>query len=156
VPPSPDILKELDQLREELTRARGKVVLRLGYRRRGDSVRATADALVVEAGGSPPGDQWVDLSREAAEQVVVALLFRDLAYGIPGGLGLGAADRLASRILAVLPDTSLFVINGEFGLSHAGLSSNTQWQPLTTSTFDAGIVGVADDIALVFWVADED
>jgi hypothetical protein len=54
--------------------------------------------------------------------------------------------------LRELDGTAQFFSNGHFGIS----STTKQWNPLSTATFDTGLLGYDSSSAFVFWVEEED
>lgn len=59
-------------------------------------------------------------------------------------------DRAAQALLEFAPEPTLF----SNGLWRPGASNS--WSPLTTATFDCGLIGYDDDQAFIFWVEEED
>jgi len=57
----------------------------------------------------------------------------------------------AKRALDLLAEDATFLSNGEW---KEGASNG--WTPLTSATFDCGVIGFDDEHAFIFWVEEED
>lgn len=89
------------------------------------------------------------LDRAAAARVLALAGTLSLAYDPPSPSQY-AIDEAASALADLAPD-AVFVSNGRW---HAG--TPIAWNPLTTATFDCGIIGADRAHAFVFWVEEED
>ena len=92
------------------------------------------------------------LERSAAGAAVERLFRQTLAYDAPW-VDPAFARRLAEAFLQPFDSDAVFLSNGELLL---GGSSPRGWNPLTTATFDAGVVAVGRDLYGAVWVTDED
>lgn len=112
-----------------------------------------ADAAMVANKLRPLGEAWVNLSHEAALQLVIDTIARDLAYDREN-CDLATASRLAGGLLPVESETVVYLSNGGWAERRRGHSAS--WIPASASTFDTGVVCVCTDHVRVYWVEDED
>ncbi|NUP09151.1 MAG: hypothetical protein HOW73_24130 [Polyangiaceae bacterium] len=112
---------------------------------------ALGDAVLVRHSLRALGSKWKVADRATAEQIATALLHRDLAYTVEL-MPLQVASTLASRFTSTIESPCRFLTN--LALSPEG--TPTIWEPSSPATFDGGIVGVAEAMASVLWVEDED
>ena len=61
------------------------------------------------------------------------------------------ATALATRFVEYCGDGAGFLTNGEIALSSSG-----GWLPITSATFDTGVIGIGRDRLGFLWVEDED
>ena len=95
------------------------------------------------------GDRMVFLDRAAAAHVLAVAGTTSLAYGKPTPSAGFVRD--AKAALADLADDASFLSNG-----HWKEGDPTGWSPLTSATFDCGVIGFDRDNAFIFWVKEED
>lgn len=95
------------------------------------------------------GDRMVVLDRAAAAHVLAVAGTTSLAYGKPSP-SLGSV-RDAKAALADLVDGATFLSNG-----HWNEGGPIGWNPLTSATFDCGLIGFDRNNAFIFWVKEED
>jgi|HigsolmetaAR201D_1030396.scaffolds.fasta_scaffold05994_6 hypothetical protein len=96
-----------------------------------------------------------EVQRVEARTIVASLLHRDMAYKAEI-MSTEEAESLADRFLEQFPsDKTRFLTN--LGRSKdQGLDFDTSWNPLTSATFDAGVICISERIAGCFWAEDED
>ncbi len=111
--------------------------------------RDAADAIARANGFRPLGPRWREIDREAAESVAVSILHRDLAYGAVVMVKEQAEDFATRMLDSVSPVRACFT-NGSWD------TARDAWLSITDSTFDAGVVCVGADRAVLLWVEDED
>lgn len=110
------------------------------------------DEVATVAGIEALGKRWCEVDRTAAEEFLVAVLHRSLAYRVEL-MPLGTAQWLARAFLdSVGTHGSRFATNGEGRPMESGFS----WNPATEHTFDAGVVAIGANGSALYWVADED
>jgi hypothetical protein len=113
---------------------------------------AVLDQFAERVGLSGIGDQWREVSRETAVSLVAAVLVRDLAYPSVQLMQPAEARNLAERFAGRFAADARFFTNTDYEPG----SSSCGWDPLTESTFDAGVVGVDATTIGVLVVQDED
>lgn len=119
--------------------------------------RPAAAAIAAQVGyptaASDPlvNGQMIPVDRAKAASILAYVASRSLAYEpfrtASEGVRMSVLDALAD-----LSPTARFFTNGDWG---AG-SPSTTWQPLSTATFDAGVLGFDDDNAFIYWREEED
>jgi hypothetical protein len=121
-----------------------------------DSLEGAAAALGLTA----EEGIYREIARDVAQDLVVELLHRDLAYGLqimPLDRALDLADRF---LVEVTRDSCRFFTNMTAPMEPAPTSSRVRvgpsWNPATTATFDMGVLVVAPSGGACFWVEDED
>jgi hypothetical protein len=110
-----------------------------------------ADRVVAAQGFTTLGPRWRALDVDAARRALLRILEKDLAYGAEVMAAVDAAD-LAERWLGLSADPRAFFANGAWAEPRVEPS----WDPLTPSTFDAGIVAVDEQRIVLLCVQDED
>jgi hypothetical protein len=107
--------------------------------------------IVVKAGYPYPrsrdgsDSEFVDLTATSAAQLLAQAATQSLAYEFPQP----APSELAAEILdafKVLGEDARFVTNRDGAF----------WFPLSTATFDLGVIGFNRTHGFIFWVEDED
>ena len=111
--------------------------------RQSSPVAAAIDAFVGTLGFKGLGDEWMEVPRIDAVQIVTKVLHKDLAYGVQM-VTEEEATILAEKFIALFGEAARFYSN------HFG-----GW-PISESTFDAGVVGISNDQLGILWVEDED
>lgn len=105
--------------------------------------------LPTSAGDVSASDALVRLSRAEAAHVLAVAGTTSLAYGRASPRS-GAVEE-AGQALASFKENAMFFGNGRWeDAPSAG------WMPLTTATFECGVLGYDDAYAFVFWVEEED
>ena len=147
------VVEEIQCLIADILQHRGRDTI-VAFHPRADSTPTSLsviDQFVARNGLSAIGDQWREISREAAVSLAATFLVRDLAYSVQL-MQDHMARELADRFVIVFSADARFFTNTEYA---AGASS-WGWMPLTESTFDAGIVGADPSTIGVLVVQDED
>lgn len=119
--------------------------------RRGEMAKAVAQKVGLPTATFDPLaiERMVALTLPEAAHVLAVAATTSLAYGNrPPSSG---ALAQAKHALGLLKRPAAFLSNGRW-LS----GPTTSWTPLTTSTFDCGLIGYDDECAFVFWVEEED
>lgn len=94
-------------------------------------------------------DGMVALDRAGAAHVLGVAGTTSLAYGrATPSVGF---VRDAQAALAELAGDATFLSNG-----HWAEGDSIGWTPLTSATFDCGVIGFDHDNAFIFWVEEED
>jgi hypothetical protein len=111
----------------------------------GSIIEAT-DHFVASLGYSPLGESWLRLEKADAQCALATHLQTSLAYGVPN-LSPAESDSLSAQFVAAFDSgDATFLSNW----------SNDSWTPLTSSTFDAGHVGIDGIRIALFLFEDED
>ncbi len=152
-----DRLLNWDQVSESIRRARSAGIVTTALVRREASTPAltAADRLAAANGFAPLGHRWRLIELDTAHRVLVSLLERDLAYGATI-MSAQAAAALAGQFLALTAPPRAFFTNGTWAGSSTPAAADGSWDPITESTFDAGIIAVDDDVSVMLWVQEED
>jgi hypothetical protein len=115
----------------------------------GQSPVAIADLLVQSLGLSKLGSGWRLVPEVEGRRIGRDILHADLAYHIEL-MPSSAAESLVERFLRFFPEPRAFLTNT------TPTESGKAGSPITTATFDEGIVLVAGGRAGILWAADED
>jgi hypothetical protein len=91
------------------------------------------------------------IDAEVARVLLARAIQFDLAYRVEV-VDAATAARLASRVIAALPEPVRWWTNGTLALS----DGDGSWTELTDATFDTGVIGVSRDRVLVVWFMAED
>ena len=119
---------------------------------------AIADAAVQAHGFRGLGTGWLAISATDAHEIATSLLHRDLAH-CAEIMPFDVASGLAERFFDLAPEPHAYFTNGDWDFSSAAErapATLTGWDPISDSTFDAGIVCVGDGTVALLWVEDED
>lgn len=119
--------------------------------RDGQMARTIARQVGLPTADNDPfaGDWMVPLDRAGAAHVLAVAGTTSLAYGtFSPSIG---ALREAAAALADLGDDAVFLSNGVWRAGAPGM-----WNPLTTATFDCGLIGFDRAAAFIFWAEEED
>lgn len=119
--------------------------------RAGKIAKTIAEQLSYPSGDFDPflTDGMVGLSRTEAAYVLALAGTRSLAYlNKPPSVGV---VRQAKHAFDALSDKAVFFSNG-----HWGHGKNNSWSPLSSATFDCGVIGYDGEIGFIFWVEEED
>jgi hypothetical protein len=117
------------------------------------AARSVADAFARLLGLKSLGEGWFPATRTRAAQIVTGVLARDMAYAEPV-MPRNAAEELAEAFFALLPPTADWLTNLAPELDVERWTGG--WNPVTESTFDACVVGIWGDDALLLCIEDED
>lgn len=123
-----------------------------------ESPHQTADRVAALHGLRPLGEGWLEISGQDALVIVTAVLHRDLAYGTEV-MPLAQAQELATEFLDLAPEPHMYFSNGNWAEAFAVgelTASSVGFDPISDSTFDAGVICVGDGMASIVWVEDED
>ena len=143
VPDWAKVAKAIKQHRQS-----GEVIVALLRRTPGTPDRAASDA--VRSMGLRPV-AWNPLTRADAVSVLTRVLHRDLAYSAPI-MPNELASHLAARALSFFDDSASFFTNR----SLAEGQSTGSWEPVSSATFDTGVIAVGQAYVAVIWCMDED
>lgn len=119
--------------------------------RAGQIVEAIAEQLAYPSGDFDPflNGGMLGLTRSEAAYVIALAGTRSLAYGNkPPSVGV---VRQAKQAFDVLSDDAAFFSNG-----HWGQGKHNSWSPLSSATFDCGVIGYDGETGFIFWVEEED
>ena len=133
------------------------------------SVRAVVDAFVTAKGFSALGEQWREITSEAAFRHIGSLLHKDLVYKSQV-MPVARAKELAHEILALVPQARYFsnadMVDGliQWDVMRSEVVGETLVSyPLCSvdsiapgGIVDSGIVMVSHERIGIFWVEDED
>lgn len=112
------------------------------------------DNFVQKHGFHVIDKSWVELSWNHAEQTMLSILQRDLAYNMPL-LSSEAAKEVMDTFFGYFAPEARYFTNGNL-LHITPEPLYGTWQPLTAATFDTGIV-CFDPLSIgILWVQDED
>jgi hypothetical protein len=131
-------------------RRAGRVHIELRARAALPDASAAAKEFVLALGLEPP-ESWMELERERAATIATRVLHRHLAYD-SATMPFEVAEKLARDFLSFFTDGATFLTNGEHGVD----GKLKEWNALTTSTFDTGVLGVDQERVGMLWVEDED
>jgi hypothetical protein len=147
-------VKDVHRLIAAIRKRRGKntVVAFASSSAHGPVEPTVLDRFVERVGLSGIGDQWREVSREAAVSLVAAVLAQDLAYSSVQHMPPAEARSLAERFAGKFADDARFFTNTDL---EPGASS-CSWDPMTESTIDAGVVGIDARTIGILVVQDED
>lgn len=118
------------------------------------SDREAADVIAAHCEFTMLGDRWQELDRTAATAIGEAILSRDLAYNVAVMKAEKARD-CADRFLGLFTDARYYT-NGDLGWKHVHGPGSAGWTPITSATFDTGVIAVATSLIGILWVQDED
>lgn len=114
------------------------------------------DAAAAQAGYRALGSRWCELSRERAQEVLAALLHRDMAYRAET-LPRTEAERIAGAFFELFGGPLRCYSNSDWEPDDPGGSLGvTSWDPISRATFDSGIVATDGVVTALFWFEDED
>jgi hypothetical protein len=153
-------MEKLSKLLVRFERKRGRKSVRLWSGPTPTAARkAIPKAIVAQIGyPSSPASLSADwkptrLERSQAADLLAFLAVESLAYGDYPPPREGLRDAALEALLDLDPKAE-FYTNGSW-LRSLGWKAPS-WTPLSTATFDAGVLGFDDRNAFVFWVEEED
>jgi len=100
-------------------------------------------------------DQWIRADREEAKNVLTHCLSRDLAYDAEI-MDVNEARSLATAFVESFPPEAFFMTNSQAYLGADLVRNGIEWSPLSSATFDTGIIAETDVVLGMLWVEDED
>lgn len=118
---------------------------------------AIAKILDLPSAADDPfaGDGLVALSAEAAAHVLAVAGTTDLAYGMARPRNGAVAD--ATAALGDLEDDATLLGNGFWKWEASSpRGGHMSWLPMTSATFDCGVIGFDRANAFIFWAVGED
>jgi hypothetical protein len=129
------------------------------------SVVDLIDSFCSKHGFTAIGEQWCELTEEAASRHLSAVLQRDLAYGSEM-ISAKQARAIAVKFIECCKPAHYFSNTPVSTKSIETTQENSQtfsdrpltngWQPLTQATFDSGVVAVGKTKIALLWIEDED
>jgi hypothetical protein len=141
--------KDMSALCADIVRfRRNGATCEICHRNAGTALDA-ADAIAQLCDFTPLGDRWREIDLDMARMIIVHVLSHDLAYATRLNTDSLAAD-YADRFLATL-GTARYLTNGDDPRLRTG-----GWDPITSATFDGGVVAVGVKLIGIVWVEDED
>jgi len=117
---------------------------------------ASISDVAVAFGLSDSADCYREIDALEAARVLEYVLHRDLAYNVEI-MPLGLAIELTAEFIAQFSGLSArFFTNGDWGRPLLTQGIGHRWSPVTTATFDAGVVVVSTEKIGCVWCLDED
>jgi hypothetical protein len=92
-----------------------------------------------------------EIDREQARALLVAVQHRDLGYD-QEVMERVVAEALADELVDLMPAPTRWWTNGDVALRR----DRAVWTPLTTATFDTGVIGISAPHSMIVWFLDED
>ena len=111
-----------------------------------------ADAIAAAAGFRPLGTCWIPLAAEQALDHLTHCIHGHLAYSSVELVPRPSAEELARMFCAFFPHERNYYFTNQEAVGHDA----SAWTPLSDSTFDSGVVIIAQDLAGILWFEDED
>lgn len=136
------------------------VAARAGARCGFSSLPAPSVSELAREFGLFDGDAcYKEIDQESARRLVEAVLWRDMAYNSEL-MPRAQAQQLASQFLANFDSSARYFSNGtwheEGNTFTGGSGSGIGWDPVTSATFDTGVLVIGPDRSGCLWVEDED
>ncbi|KAF3886106.1 MULTISPECIES: hypothetical protein [Nostocales] len=110
------------------------------------------DAFVNQQGYHNLGERWKEISQEEAEQIISFIMTKDLAYSVEL-MSAREAQQISAKVLTLFTGDCKYFTNASFVNNFSGMS---EWDSITESTFDTGVIIVSGDRIGMLWVQDED
>ena len=135
--------------------AKSKVYCWIGERPAAVDEYQTAYAIAQRV--SLPQPECYPLTHDALQRLDRTQAAHVLAVAGTGSLAYDqnrpsdASFRVVANALTEFSENAVFFSNGTW---EAG--SSISWHPLTTATFDCGVIGFDEKLAFIYWVEDED
>ncbi|ARV61590.1 hypothetical protein BZZ01_25855 [Nostocales cyanobacterium HT-58-2] len=117
-----------------------------------ENLSAIINSFVTQLGYSSLGDRWKEIKREEAQQILVFILTKDLAYSTKL-MTLEEAKEIDAKLFSFFQSDCKFFTNAVFVSNYSAMSA---WDSLTKATFDTGVVILSDRLIGIVWVQDED
>lgn len=106
-------------------------------------------------GLSSDKDIYKNISRAEAEEVLINVLHKDMAYRSKIMSEL-QASRYARNFIAHFSESAIFFTNGEYGKLRNNPGLSPTWSSATNATFDTGVIVLSKEVIGCIWFADED
>jgi hypothetical protein len=110
------------------------------------------DSFVSQQGYHNLGDRWKEISREEAEKIINFIMTKDLAYSVDL-MSPEEAQQISSKVSTLFTGDCKYFTNASFVNNFSGMS---EWNSITESTFDTGVIIVSGERIGMIWVQDED
>jgi hypothetical protein len=102
---------------------------------------------------------YKEIDKPAARRVLQRVLHRDMAYN-GEVMAEARAVELAEQFLAQFRQDTRYYTNGSWHMPSVELSDRVvhgaSWDPVTTATFDTGILAIGPERSGCLWIEDED
>jgi hypothetical protein len=116
---------------------------------------ACLNAIARQAEFRVPG-AWHELNPQRAREILAALLHRDMAYRSET-LPLAEAERITAGFFDLFGEPlRCFSTSDWEPEATGGPLQMSHWNPITSSTFDSGVVVTDGVVVGIFWFEDED
>ena len=115
--------------------------------------------LAREFGLSDQQWRYKEIGEDDGRKLVHTLLHRDLAYNAEL-MSAAQAEELGNRFLGQFGPGTRYFTNGTWHtlstIRSDGAAAVTSWDPVTSATFDMGILAIGPERSGCMWVEDED
>ncbi|WP_192311768.1 hypothetical protein [Pseudoxanthomonas sp. PXM02] len=123
-------------------------------------IRAVQGCTLEDAAGHfglfPERAHYFEIDAAEAQAVLVAVLSRDMAYGI-NLVPPDEAQALAAAFVGQFAKESAgYYTNGDYGKPKTTSGVGPGWNPVTDATFDTGVLVVSPSRIACAWFMDED
>jgi hypothetical protein len=136
-----------EDIATEIRAARGLDV-RCGY-----STHPALTGLAIEFGLAADPEYYQEIDAAAARRHLELILHHDLAYRVQH-MPIARAAELTARFLAPFGTERVRYFTNATDFDATG--QNWAWNPVTTATFDTGVLVVGPQLSGCLWVEDED
>ena len=156
--PDTENISAIANFREEIISKRsGEVLLEIKRLIPSDNIDAQnktdiVNSFVMQLGYADIGDRWKQINRESAQKILNFILTKNLAYS-EASMTITDAEKIVDRFMSVFQDNCQFFTNAIFSNNYSSLA---EWDSITESTFDTGVVIVSNQRIGILWVQDED
>ncbi len=120
---------------------------------------ALLDACVALFDYTGLGADWIELRRGIARKLLIHVLHEGLAYP-EAMMDLELAEACAERFLEFFPPGTRYFTNGTCSGEAAIYTLDGRqvlgWRPISSATFDNGVIAVSPDRIGIVWAEDED
>ena len=156
-----DSTTKIETLKQQILehRCSGEVYVEIHKK---ESPKLDLDQFVsgLPQGFTPLGSSWREIDRAEAQEIILLILSRDLAYQNEV-IDRTFAESLTQQFLDLFQEPCQYFTNGNFRDYYLNELDQQQttvlgWMPLTQATFDTGVVCFDQDYAGLIWVEDED
>lgn len=97
-----------------------------------------------------------EVSTEEAQSVLVAVLAKDMAYGVPLVPADEAAHLAETFLTSLVGEDVRYFTHGEYGKLRSHPNIGPSWSPATEHTFDSGVLVLNTRQVGCAWFMDED